>query len=429
MAASSAARAAPSSARDVGHACVPSTTRLPTCRWLSASAATCGRWVTQTTWWNAASARSRCPSAVAWRPPMPGVDLVEDEQRRLVGGGQDHLQRQGEAARLATRGDPAQRPCRLAGVRGEGEGDAVRAASDRPRCDSSSTPNASLRQPERRQLRVHAPGEARGRGGASRSSARAPARVAAACRSSALGRRRVAQSILVGEAVQLTPPHAPKAITASHARSVLALAGRGAGSAAPPAAARVAGSSSTCSAATDDVARQLGGLGHQAGRPLGELGEPLVVRRGLLQRRATPARSASSPARRRRSATRMASAAARAIASACAAARSRASTSSSSPARSAAASISSTWCASSSTRRASSARRSAAPPPRPPRRATRGHRGADRLDAGPASPPKRSSSAQLAIRARAGAAARAGRGSRPAAPRARRGCPRSRCDR
>ena len=66
-----------------------------------------------------ASHRVGAPTADA------GVDLVEHERRRLVGGRQDLLDRERDPAQLATRGDPAQRPGGLARVRCEPEDDLV----------------------------------------------------------------------------------------------------------------------------------------------------------------------------------------------------------------------------------------------------------------------------------------------------------------
>ena len=59
---------------------------------------------------------------------MPGVDLVEDERGRVVGLGEDLLDRERDARQLAARGDPGQRPGRLARVRGEAIDDLVDAA-------------------------------------------------------------------------------------------------------------------------------------------------------------------------------------------------------------------------------------------------------------------------------------------------------------
>jgi len=55
------------------------------------------------------------------------VDLVEHEQWRFVGRGQDDLERQREPADLAAGCDAGQRPWWLARIRGKGEGDPIRA--------------------------------------------------------------------------------------------------------------------------------------------------------------------------------------------------------------------------------------------------------------------------------------------------------------
>ena len=53
---------------------------------------------------------------VAAAPADADVDLVEDERGHLVGRGEDGLERQHDARRLAAGGDPGQRLERLAGV-------------------------------------------------------------------------------------------------------------------------------------------------------------------------------------------------------------------------------------------------------------------------------------------------------------------------
>ena len=68
------------------------------------------------------------PDRVGAPPADPGVDLVEDEDGRVVGLGEDALDRQRDARQLAARGDPGERPGRLAGVRGEAVDDLVGAA-------------------------------------------------------------------------------------------------------------------------------------------------------------------------------------------------------------------------------------------------------------------------------------------------------------
>ena len=84
----------------------------------------------------------------------PGVDLVEDEERRLVGRGQHDLQRQRQPAGLTSRRDSRQRPRRLSGVRCERERrtiGAMRADLDRIELDAEG----AGAEPERRKLGVH----------------------------------------------------------------------------------------------------------------------------------------------------------------------------------------------------------------------------------------------------------------------------------
>src|SRR5439155_1260014 len=70
IAASSSARTAASRMRASVYV-RPSSTRFPTWTWTSAKAATWGRCFTHSTWWNAASARTRSPSRPAFRPLRP----------------------------------------------------------------------------------------------------------------------------------------------------------------------------------------------------------------------------------------------------------------------------------------------------------------------------------------------------------------------
>ena len=74
---------------------------LSTTTWGSANAATCGRWVTTTTWWSRASRASRRPDLDGRPAADPGVDLVEDERRHGVGAGEDHLDREHHPGELA----------------------------------------------------------------------------------------------------------------------------------------------------------------------------------------------------------------------------------------------------------------------------------------------------------------------------------------
>ena len=63
-----------------------------TTTWRSAYAATCGRWVTTSTWAEAARAASRRPTSTAALPPTPAVDLVEDEGRHRAGAREGDLE-------------------------------------------------------------------------------------------------------------------------------------------------------------------------------------------------------------------------------------------------------------------------------------------------------------------------------------------------
>ena len=96
----------------------------------------------------------------------PGVHLVEDEHRRLVGRRQHHLERQRQPARLPAGRDAGQRTRRLAGVRREGEGDAI----------AAGRPDLHLLQAPRRRRRPAGPAAAaqRSRGPARRVGGRSP---------------------------------------------------------------------------------------------------------------------------------------------------------------------------------------------------------------------------------------------------------------
>ena len=102
----------------------PSRSRFAIRKWASAWAAICGRWVTTRTWWS--RERPQAPADRVGRPPAdPGVDLVEDERRRVVGGGEDLLDRERDAGQLAARGDLREGARRLARVGREPEDDLV----------------------------------------------------------------------------------------------------------------------------------------------------------------------------------------------------------------------------------------------------------------------------------------------------------------
>ena len=87
-----------------------------------------GRWVTHRTWWRRARPHRLRPIGSALRPPTPVSTSSNTRVGRGVGLGQDALDREGDARQLAARGDPGQRPGRLAGVRGEAIDDLVEPA-------------------------------------------------------------------------------------------------------------------------------------------------------------------------------------------------------------------------------------------------------------------------------------------------------------
>ena len=82
---------------------------LRTTRCWSANAATCGRWVTTSTWAVRASAASRRPDLDGGPAAHPGVDLVEHQGRHRVGAGEHDLDGEHHARQLASRGTALQR--------------------------------------------------------------------------------------------------------------------------------------------------------------------------------------------------------------------------------------------------------------------------------------------------------------------------------
>ena len=81
--------------------------------------ATCARCVTHSTWWCCASDCRSWPTISATPPPMPAVDLVEDQRRHRGAAREQHLDRERQARELAARGDARERRQRLARVRGD----------------------------------------------------------------------------------------------------------------------------------------------------------------------------------------------------------------------------------------------------------------------------------------------------------------------
>ena len=90
-----------------------------TVTWASAKAATCGRWVTTSTWWRRprrpAPARPRCAAS----PPIPAS--TSSKTRRGRGRGEHEPQGEHGAGQLAARGHLGQRQGRRARVGGEQE--------------------------------------------------------------------------------------------------------------------------------------------------------------------------------------------------------------------------------------------------------------------------------------------------------------------
>ena len=95
----------------------PSRSRLAIRKWASAWAAIWGRCVTHRTWWSAREAHRLRPTGSALRPPIP----VSTSSNTSVGvssaSARTSLDRERDPGQLAARGDPRQRPRRLARVR------------------------------------------------------------------------------------------------------------------------------------------------------------------------------------------------------------------------------------------------------------------------------------------------------------------------
>ena len=106
---------------------------LATTRWWSAQAATCGRWVTASTWRSRPSCFISRPDRLGHRAADAGIDLVEDQRLRraeLAGGDGD---RQRDARQLAARRHLADRPRRAARDGRDQEADFFQAARRRLR--------------------------------------------------------------------------------------------------------------------------------------------------------------------------------------------------------------------------------------------------------------------------------------------------------
>ena len=90
---------------------------LTTRKWRSASDATCGRWVMQSTWRPRRQRAQPLPDRARRGAAHARVDLVEHDGRRALRGGGDAHQREHHARQLAAGGDLAQRARRHARVR------------------------------------------------------------------------------------------------------------------------------------------------------------------------------------------------------------------------------------------------------------------------------------------------------------------------
>ena len=103
-------------------------TRFSIRKWWAANEAIWGRWVMQRIWCVRARLRSFWAMNSAVLPPMPEVDLVEDQRLRAALLLADGLQGEHDPGQLAARGDLAQGLELLARVRADEEFDLVEAA-------------------------------------------------------------------------------------------------------------------------------------------------------------------------------------------------------------------------------------------------------------------------------------------------------------
>ena len=90
-----------------------------TTTWRSAYAATCGRWVTTSTWAVLASSASRRPTSTAARPPTPASTSSNTNVGTGTGAGERHLDGQHHPGQLATRGSLGERARGRTGVGGQ----------------------------------------------------------------------------------------------------------------------------------------------------------------------------------------------------------------------------------------------------------------------------------------------------------------------
>ena len=104
-------------------------TAFSTTTWVSANAATCARWVTQSTWCRRPSVCQQTADRDAGLTADPGVHLVEHQRRRRLG--EHHARRQHRTGELAAGRGPGERSGRLARVGGQQERDPVGAVVGR----------------------------------------------------------------------------------------------------------------------------------------------------------------------------------------------------------------------------------------------------------------------------------------------------------
>ena len=250
---------------------------LATTTWVSANAATWGRWVTTSTWRSAARAARARPTARAARPPMPASTSSKTSVRhvgRAPPGCAEQHEAQGEhgAGQLAAGGDLGQRQQRRARVGGESRNvtsspgsssptstvDAGRRAWPARRrcaCTASASRGAAARGPARRSPPPRATASS-----ASQRSASSAAAASGRGRAGPAGPRASSAKAMTSASVS---PYLRRRSCSSWRRSRTAASRSGSSSIASPVARR--------SAATSV---ELGGQRRAGGRPGGEGSAP-----------------------------------------------------------------------------------------------------------------------------------------------------------
>ena len=145
-----------------------------------ANAATCGRWVTTSTWWSAPSAASASPTATAAVPPIP-ASTSSNTSVPAVGAGEHEAQRQHRPRQLAARRHPAERQQRRTRVGGEQELDVVAGMVVGRLADLDGDRGVAHRQLPQPLPRPRRPDAVPPRGGARRPPRGLVARAATAC--------------------------------------------------------------------------------------------------------------------------------------------------------------------------------------------------------------------------------------------------------